>query len=58
VFAIPMTWFEGELVFCPVYTLSYFSSHCFSSIYCFTCYTNVYLDDYAYHCTRVSRNEM
>jgi hypothetical protein len=24
VFAIPMAWFEGKLVFCLVYTLSYF----------------------------------
>jgi hypothetical protein len=33
VFVIPMPWFEGELVFCLLYTLSCFSSHCFSSIY-------------------------
>jgi hypothetical protein len=29
VFAIPMTWFDGELVLYLVYTLS--SSHCISS---------------------------
>jgi hypothetical protein len=29
VFAIPMAWFEWELVFCLAYTLSCFSSHSF-----------------------------
>jgi hypothetical protein len=31
VFVIPMAWFEEELVFCLLYTLSCLSSHCISS---------------------------
>jgi hypothetical protein len=33
VFAIPMAWFEGELVFYPVYTLSSFHRIAFLHIY-------------------------
>jgi hypothetical protein len=33
VFVIPMAWFEGELMFCLIYTFSCFLSHCFSPIY-------------------------
>jgi hypothetical protein len=33
VFAIPMTWFEGELVFCFVYTVSCFHRIAFHHIY-------------------------
>jgi hypothetical protein len=62
VFAIPMSWFEEELVLYLVYTLSSFYRIAFHHIYliylCFTCYTSLYLVDYAYHYARVSRNEM
>jgi hypothetical protein len=38
--------------------LVFIALHFIISIYCFTCYTSLYLVDYAYHCARVSRNEM
>jgi hypothetical protein len=61
VFAIHMTWFEGELVLWRVYCI-----FCFSLVFsssspkslCFTCYTDLYLLNYAYHCARMSCNEM
>jgi hypothetical protein len=62
VFAIPMTWFEGEFVFYLVYLspfaflLHFFHIHL--SLLCFTCYTSLYLDDYACHCAGMSRNKM
>jgi hypothetical protein len=34
-----------------------FSSHSPKS-HCFTCYTGLYLLNYAYHCARMSSNEM
>jgi hypothetical protein len=60
-FAIHMTWFEGELMFYSVYYI-----FCFSLVFssystkspCFTCYTSLYLLDYTYHCARMSSNEM
>jgi hypothetical protein len=62
VFAIPMAWFEGELVFYLVYTLSYLYCIAFHSyqtnLPCFTYYTRLYLVDYACHYARVSRDEM
>jgi hypothetical protein len=61
VFAIRMAWFEGELVFFLVYCIFYFSL-AFSSYspksLCFTCYTGLYLLNYADHCARLSSNEM
>jgi hypothetical protein len=61
VFAILMAWFEGELVLYLVYLyilLSLvFSSYSRKSL-CFTCYTSLYLLNYAYHCARMSSNEM
>jgi hypothetical protein len=61
VFAIHMTWFEGELVLCRVYCIFcfslVFSSYSPKSLY-FTCYTGLYLLNYAYHCDRMSSNEM
>jgi hypothetical protein len=61
VFAIRMAWFEGELVFFPVYCLFCFSLT-FSSYSpkspCFICYTSLYLLNYVYHCARMSSNEM
>jgi hypothetical protein len=62
VFTIPMAWFEGELVFYLVYLYSFtvvlHFLHIHLVIYCFTCYTSLYLDDYVCHCARMSRNEM
>jgi hypothetical protein len=62
VFAIPMSWFEVELVFYLLYLYSFAFMlhflHTHLSQLCFTCYTNFYLLDYAYHCARVSRNEL
>jgi hypothetical protein len=62
VFAIPMTWFEGELMICLVYLYPFafllHFLHIHLSQLCFTCYTSLYLLDYAYHCARVSRNEL
>jgi hypothetical protein len=61
VFAIHMAWFEGELVFCLVYCIFCFSL-AFSSYSpkspCFTCYTGLYLLNYAYHCAKMSSNEI
>jgi hypothetical protein len=61
VFAIYMAWFEGELVLYPVYYIFCFSLT-FSSYspksLCFTCYISLYLLNYAYHCARMSSNEM
>jgi hypothetical protein len=62
VFAILMTWFEGELVFHLVYCiLLLFCCISFISIYFtlyFTCQTSLYLVDYAYHYARMSRDGM
>jgi hypothetical protein len=59
VFAIRMAWFEGELVLYLIYLafLLYFSSYSPKSL-CFTCYTTLYLLNYAYHCAMMSSNEM
>jgi hypothetical protein len=61
VFAIHMAWFEGELVLWCVYCIFFFSlafsSYSPKSPY-FTCYTGLYLLNYAYHCARMSNNEM
>jgi hypothetical protein len=61
VFAICMAWFEGELVLYPVYYIFCFSL-AFSSYspksLCSTYYTSLYLLNYAYHCARMSSNEM
>jgi hypothetical protein len=61
-FVIHMAWFEGEFVFNLIYLypfafLLYFL-HIHLSQLCFTCYTSLYLLDYAYHYARVSRNEL
>jgi hypothetical protein len=60
-FVILMAWFVGELVFYPIYCIFYFSL-IFSSYspksFCFTHYTSLYLLNYAYHCARMSSNEM
>jgi hypothetical protein len=60
-FVIHMAWFEGELMFYRVYCIFYFSLT-FSSYspksLCFTCYTCLYLLNYAYYCARMSSNEM
>jgi Zn-dependent protease len=60
VFAILMTWFEGEFVFHHVYLFPFdfllHFLHTQLSKHRFTCYTSLYLVDYAYHCARVSRN--
>jgi hypothetical protein len=56
-----MAWFEGELVFYPVYCIFYFSLIFFSDSSkspCFTCYTNLYLLNYVSHYARISSNEM
>jgi hypothetical protein len=61
VFVIHMAWFEGELVL-----LSFILYICFSLAFssyspkslCFTCYTGLYLLNYAYHCARMSSNEI
>jgi hypothetical protein len=60
-FTICMAWFEGELVFFLVYCI-----FCFSLAFClyspkslwFTYYTSLYLLNCAYHCGRMSDNEM
>jgi hypothetical protein len=61
VFVMHMVWFEGELVLYPVYCIFYFSLT-FSSYSpkspCFTCYTSLYLLNYAYQCARMRSNEM
>jgi hypothetical protein len=57
-----MDWFEGELVICLVYLYPFALLLDFLYIHLsqlsFTYYTILYLLDYAYHCARVSRNEM
>jgi hypothetical protein len=62
VFVILMAWFERELVFYLVYVYPFAFLLHFLHIQlcspCFTCYTSLYLIDYAYHCARVSRNEL
>jgi hypothetical protein len=62
VFAIRMAWFEGELVFFALYIRIFCSSLAFflysPKSLCFTCYTSLYLLNYAYHCARISSNEM
>jgi hypothetical protein len=61
VFAILIAWFEVELVLYHVYCIFCFflalSSYSPQSI-CFTCYTSLYLPNYAYHYSRMSSNEM
>jgi hypothetical protein len=61
VFAIRMAWFERDLVLYPVYYIFCFS-FTFSSYspksLCFTCYTSLYLLNYAYHYARMSNDEM
>jgi hypothetical protein len=56
-----MAWFEGELVIRIVYLYPFafllHFLHVHLSQLCFTCYTSLYLFDYAYHCSRVSRKE-
>jgi hypothetical protein len=59
--ACDLPWFEGELVLCRVYYI-----FCFSIAFAlyspkslgFTCYTSLYLLNYAYHYARMSSNEM
>jgi hypothetical protein len=61
VFDILVAWFEGELVL-----LTCILIFCFSLVFssyspkslCFTCYTALYLLNYAYHCARMSSSEM
>jgi hypothetical protein len=61
VFAILMALFEGELVLYLVYCIFCFSI-AFSSYspksLSFIYYTSMYLFNYAYHCSKVSSNEM
>jgi hypothetical protein len=58
VFAIHMSWFEGSWCFILYSLLSLaFSSYSPKSL-CFTCYTSLYLLNYAYHYARISNNEM
>jgi hypothetical protein len=61
VFAIHMAWFEGELLLYLVYYIFcisvVFSSYSPKSLY-FICYTSLYFLNYAYHCARMSSNEM
>jgi hypothetical protein len=61
VLVIHMSWFEGELVLYPIYYIFYFSltfpSYSLKSL-CFACYTGLYLLYYAYHCDRMSSNEI
>jgi hypothetical protein len=61
VFVIHMAWFEEELVFYHVcciccFYVAFFS--CSPMSLCFTFYTSLYLLNYAYHCARMSSNEM
>jgi hypothetical protein len=52
---------RGELMLFSVYCIFCFSlafpSYSPKSL-CFTCYTSLYLLNYAYHCARMSSNEM
>jgi hypothetical protein len=60
-FTIPIAWFEGEMVLYLVYCIFCFSlafSSCSPKSLCFTCYTSMYLLNYAYHYARMSSNEM
>jgi hypothetical protein len=60
---LPSLWLglRESLCFCLVYYIFYFSlafsSYSTKSL-CFTCYTGLYLLNYAYHCVRMSSNEM
>jgi hypothetical protein len=60
---LPSIWLglKGSWYFCLVYCIFCFSL-AFSSYspksLCFTCYTGLYLLNYASHCTRMSSNEM
>jgi hypothetical protein len=60
---LPSIWLDlrGSWCFCLVYCIFCFSLT-FSSYspksLCFTCYTVLYLRNYAYHCVRMSSNEM
>jgi hypothetical protein len=61
VFAILMTWFEGEFVLYLIYLYLLLFSYIFScspKSPCFTHYTSLYLFNYAYHYVRMSSNEM
>jgi hypothetical protein len=62
VFVIPMAWFEGGAYVLSCISLSFCFFVTFSSyspkLSCFTCYTSLYLDDYACHYAMMSRNEM
>jgi hypothetical protein len=61
VFAIHMTWFDGELVLltCILYILFFSCIFSYSpKSLCFICYTGLYLLNYAYHWARMSSNEM
>jgi hypothetical protein len=60
---LPSVWLclRGSWCFCLVYCIFFFSLAFFSyspKSLCFTCYTGVYLFNYAYHCARMSSNEM
>jgi hypothetical protein len=61
VFAILVAWFEGKLVLYPIYCILCFSLafslYSLKSLY-FTCYNSMYLLSYAYHCAKMSSNEM
>jgi hypothetical protein len=55
VFAIPMAWFEGELVFHLVYLCHFsFLLHFLS----YSSFTSLYLVNYACYYARMSSNEM
>jgi hypothetical protein len=60
---LPSIWLglRGSWCFCLVYCIFCFSlafsSYSLKSL-CFTCYTGLYLLNYAYHCARMSSNEM
>jgi hypothetical protein len=64
VFFILMAWFEGEVVFYLVYTLSYFHRIAFHFIHVYLIYlllhfyATLYLVDYACHYARISKDEM
>jgi hypothetical protein len=59
--ACDLPWFDGELVLwrvCCIFCFSLaFSSYSPKSLY-FTCYTGLYLLNYAYHCDRMSSNKI
>jgi hypothetical protein len=59
---LPSPWLglRGSLCFflyIVYFASSYISSYAPKSL-CFTCYTSLYLLNYAYHCARMSSNEM